>query len=74
MASYIAVNNRLGQLLDSHEMTAPDLAKRVHVSRRTMYNYVKGYRPLPIEVAYAIAVYFDVTMESLYEWKLDKTP
>lgn len=70
MASYKAVNNRLGQLLDSHNMTSPDLADRVHVSRRAMYNYVKGLRPLPIDVAYSIAQYFGVQIEYLYEWVL----
>lgn len=70
MAAYKATNIRLGQLLDSHSMTAPDLAERVHVSRRSMYNYVKGYRPLPIDVAYSIAQYFGVTIESLYDWVL----
>lgn len=73
MPSYKAINTRLGQLLDSHNMSSSELARRAKVSRKAMNNYVREVRIMPLEVAYSVAQCFEVSVESLYEWVMDDT-
>lgn len=71
MPAYKATNNRLRQFLDSQNLSEAELSRRVEVSKKAMNNYVRGIRVLPLEVAYAVAKSFDVTIESLYDWVPD---
>ena len=71
MPAYKATNNRLRQLLDSQNLSEAELSRRVEISKKAMNNYVRGIRVLPLEVAYAVAESFDVTIESLYDWVPD---
>ncbi|WP_026832203.1 helix-turn-helix transcriptional regulator [Exiguobacterium undae] len=71
MPAYKATNNRLRQLLDSQNLSEAELSRKVEISKKAMNNYVRGIRTLPLEVAYAVAECFDVTIESLYDWVPD---
>lgn len=73
MPSYKAINTRLGQLLDSHNMSSSELARRSKVSKKAMNNYVREIRVMPLEVAYSVSQIFGVSVESLYEWVMDDT-
>ncbi len=73
MPAYKATNNRLRQLLDSQSLSEAELSRRVEVSKKAINNYVRGIRVLPLEVAYAVAKCFDVSIESLYDWEPDTT-
>src|SRR5262249_44079336 len=60
------VENRLGQIRKSRGVGASDLARRVHVSRQTIYAIEAGTYVPNTEVALNIARELEVTVDELF--------
>ncbi len=60
------VENRLGQIRKSRGVGASDLARRVHVSRQTIYAIEAGTYVPNTEVALNLARELEVTVDELF--------
>ena len=60
------VENRLGQIRKSRGVGASDLARRVHVSRQTIYAIEAGTYVPNTEVALNLARELEVTIDELF--------
>ena len=63
------VENRLGQIRKSRGVGASDLARRVHVSRQTIYAIEAGTYVPNTEVALNLARELEVTVDELFRFK-----
>lgn len=59
-------NDKLAALRHQHGLTQDDLAKAVGVSRQTIISIERGRYSPGLQLAFALADYFDVTVDSLF--------
>ena len=69
MAAKTRIENRLGQIRKSRGVSASDLARRVNVSRQTIYAIEAGTYVPNTEVALDIARELEVTVDDLFALK-----
>ena len=53
-------------------MTQAELARRLEIPRQQVQHYVRGTRVMPLQMAYAISLILECTVEELYDISLDK--
>ena len=58
-------NDRLRALRQDHDLTQNELAKTLHIDRKTLSNYETGYRTPSIYLLIKIADYFKVSTDYL---------
>src|SRR5579859_2622232 len=68
------VENRLGQIRKSRGVGASDLARRVHVSRQTIYAIELGTYVPNTEVALNLARELEVTVDELFSLPVGDPP
>ena len=68
----LTINNNLRRLrFDHDEMTQQQLADKVGVTRQTIVAIEKGHYSPSLELAFRIALVFNVPLEAVFSYNLD---
>lgn len=75
MAKSTQIKNRIRELrFHADEMTQADLAKRVGVTRQTILAIEQGKYSPSLEVAFQIAVVFQIPLTEVFEYAPERSP
>lgn len=61
----MTVNERIAELRKTHSLTQKQLAESISASERGIQNYELGLRKPTLEIAVALADFFDVSLDYL---------
>jgi len=67
-------NDRLRNLRQDNDLTQDDLAKALHIDRKTLSNYETAYRTPNIYLVVKMANYFNVSLDYLLCRTNTRTP
>lgn len=66
------MENKIKEYRKDKKMTQDDLAKALDVTRQTIISLESGRYDASLKLAHKIAVFFDVTIEDLFNFEEDK--